>query len=70
MAPTQPSPESSTREQMIVEAWAQGLNVGAVMILILLVLCNYRHKALLHKLILSEVGVWRITLQPLCLANC
>lgn len=55
MAPTQPSPESSTREQIIVEAWAQGLNVGAIVILILLVLCNYRHKALLHKLILSEL---------------
>ncbi|KAI8719779.1 Non-specific serine/threonine protein kinase [Fusarium sp. LHS14.1] len=55
MAPTQPSPESSTREQMIVEAWAQGLNVGAIVILILLVLCNYRHKALLHKLVLSEL---------------
>ncbi|RSM18746.1 hypothetical protein CDV31_002466 [Fusarium ambrosium] len=55
MAQTQPSPESSTREQIIVEAWAQGLNVGAIVILILLVLCNYRHKALLHKLILSEL---------------
>lgn len=56
MAPTQTSPEGSTREQIIIEAWGQGLNVGAVVILILLVLCNYRRKALLHKLILSEVG--------------
>jgi hypothetical protein len=55
MASNQNSPYVTTREQAVVEAWSQGFNVGAVVILILLVLCNYRRKTLLHKLILGEV---------------
>jgi hypothetical protein len=55
MASNQDSPYVTTREQAVVEAWSQGFNVGAVVILILLVLCNYRRKTLLHKLILGEL---------------
>ncbi|MCJ1465986.1 hypothetical protein MMC07_004605 [Pseudocyphellaria aurata] len=39
----------------IVEAWGQGFNIGALIILILLVFCNYRAGVLLHKLILLEL---------------
>lgn len=55
MSTNQNSPYVTTREQAVVEAWSQGFNVGAIVILILLVLCNYRKKTLLHKLILGEV---------------
>ncbi|CAF3580302.1 hypothetical protein SNK05_011769 [Fusarium graminearum] len=55
MATNQNSPYVTTREQAVVEAWSQGFNIGAVVILILLVLCNYRRKTLLHKLILGEL---------------
>lgn len=44
-----------TMEQYVVEAWAQGFNFGSLVILILLVLCNYRAGVFLHKLILLEV---------------
>lgn len=43
-------------QQVIVEAWAQGFNVGGLVLLVLLVLCNYRRHVLLHKLILLEVS--------------
>jgi hypothetical protein len=42
-------------EDVIVEGWAEGFQVGALVILILLVVCNYRRHVLLHKLILLEV---------------
>ncbi|CAI6091125.1 unnamed protein product [Clonostachys chloroleuca] len=54
-APGDPVAANLTREQAIVEAWAQGFSVGSVVILILFVLCNYRRKILLHKLILLEL---------------
>jgi len=38
-----------------LEAWAQGYNVGALIILMLIVFCNYRSGIWLHKLILLEV---------------
>lgn len=40
-----------------MEAWAQGYNVGSLVILILIVFCNYRSGILLHKLILLEVSI-------------
>ena len=43
----------------ILEAWAEGYMVGSLVILILIVACNYRRRVLLHKLILLEVGVPR-----------
>ncbi|KLO84785.1 uncharacterized protein LW93_5067 [Fusarium fujikuroi] len=49
-----PNPDVTTRAQQVLEAWSQGFNVGAVIILLLLVLCNYRKNTLLHKLILGE----------------
>ena len=54
--PGDPTAENNTLEQVIVEAWGQGLNVGAIVILILIVLCNYRRHVLLHKLVLLEVS--------------
>lgn len=40
---------------LILEAWGEGFSLGALIILILLVFCNYRVRVLLHKLILLEV---------------
>jgi hypothetical protein len=61
--PSEPWTGSSTREQIIVEAWGQGLNVGALIIIFLIVLCNYRAGVLLHKLILLELllALWHGT---------
>lgn len=53
-SPVEPLTGDDTRAQ-IVEAWGQGFNVGALVIIILIVLCNYRKNVLLHKLILLEV---------------
>jgi hypothetical protein len=50
-----PTRSSLTLEGGFLESWAQGFNVGALVILILIVFCNYRRRILLHKLILLEV---------------
>jgi hypothetical protein len=52
--------EAPDNIQTIVEAWAQGFNVGAFIVLILFTLCNYRGRVLLHKLILLELvfAIW------------
>jgi hypothetical protein len=42
---------------LILEAWAQGFMVGALMIMISVTLCNIRRGVLLHKLILLEVSI-------------
>ena len=39
----------------ILEAWAEGFYVGALIILMLIVLCNIRRHVWLHKLIMLEV---------------
>ncbi|KAF4120081.1 hypothetical protein GMORB2_3492, partial [Geosmithia morbida] len=39
----------------VVEAWGEGMHVGALAFVILIVLCNYRKHILLHKLILLEL---------------
>ncbi|PVH93580.1 hypothetical protein DM02DRAFT_481551, partial [Periconia macrospinosa] len=46
-----------------LEAWAQGFNVGSLIILILIVFCNYRSGIILHKLILLELvlALWHGT---------
>lgn len=46
---------SMTVNADILEAWAQGYMVGSLVILMLLVVCNYRKRVTLHKLILLEV---------------
>jgi hypothetical protein len=51
-----PTVENYSRSQIIIEAWAQGFNFGALVILVLFVLCNYRRGIVLHKLILLEVS--------------
>lgn len=45
-----------TTEGGFLEAWAQGYNVGSLIVLILIVFCNYRSGIWLHKLILLEVS--------------
>jgi hypothetical protein len=50
-----PTRASLNVEGGFLEAWAQGYNVGSLIILILIVFCNYRSGILLHKLILLEV---------------
>lgn len=50
-----PTRVSLTIEGGFLEAWAQGYNVGSLIILILIVFCNYRSGIWLHKLILLEV---------------
>ncbi|KAH6633038.1 hypothetical protein C7974DRAFT_163681 [Boeremia exigua] len=70
----EPTPEPSTRtspptrnslstEGGFLEAWAQGYNVGSLVILILIVFCNYRSGIWLHKLILLELvlALWHGT---------
>ncbi|KAF2626260.1 hypothetical protein BU25DRAFT_344148 [Macroventuria anomochaeta] len=70
----EPIPEPSTRtspptrsslstEGGFLEAWAQGYNVGSLVILILIVFCNYRSGIWLHKLILLELvlALWHGT---------
>ncbi|KAI4954919.1 hypothetical protein J4E86_006229 [Alternaria arbusti] len=58
-----PNRESMTTEGGFLEAWAQGYNVGALIILILIVFCNYRSGMWLHKLILLELvlAIWHGT---------
>ena len=51
----EPTRDSLTKEGGFLEAWAQGYNVGSLIILILIVFCNYRSGIWLHKLILLEV---------------
>ena len=53
--PSDPWVSKEERQQIIVEAWGQGLNVGSLVFITLIVLCNYRKNILLHKLILLEV---------------
>jgi len=60
-----PNRESMTTEGGFLEAWAQGYNVGALIILILIVFCNYRSGMWLHKLILLEVSLV-VALQANC----
>ncbi|EOA91790.1 hypothetical protein ACJQWK_03318 [Exserohilum turcicum] len=50
-----PTRSSMTLEGGFLEAWAQGYNVGSLIILILIVFCNYRSGIWLHKLILLEL---------------
>ncbi|KAF2812609.1 uncharacterized protein BDZ99DRAFT_367374, partial [Mytilinidion resinicola] len=52
-----------TLDGSILEAWAEGYNVGSLIILILIVFCNYRAKVMLHKLILLELvlALWHGT---------
>jgi hypothetical protein len=62
-----PTRESMTTEGGFLEAWAQGYNVGSLIILILIVFCNYRSGIWLHKLILLEVSLDDCSfLQMLC----
>jgi tetrahydromethanopterin S-methyltransferase subunit B len=52
---TPPTRENLSKEGGFLEAWTQGYNVGSLIMLILIVLCNYKSGIWLHKLILLEV---------------
>lgn len=54
-----PLRESLTEDGLILEAWGEGWNVGALIILLLIVICNYRNRIVLHKLILLEVNLFQ-----------
>lgn len=58
-----PTRDSLSPEGGFLEAWAQGYNVGSLIILILIVFCNYRSGIWLHKLILLELvlALWHGT---------
>ncbi|KAL5115862.1 hypothetical protein ACEQ8H_006264 [Pleosporales sp. CAS-2024a] len=58
-----PTRDSLTTEGGFLEAWAQGYMVGSLIILILIVFCNYRPRIWLHKLILLELilAIWHGT---------
>jgi hypothetical protein len=43
-------------EGLILESWAQGFMVGALVFMACVTVANMRRKVLLHKLILAEVG--------------
>lgn len=45
---------------LILEAWAQGFMVGALVIMACITVANMRKKVLLHKLILVEVRWWQM----------
>ena len=46
---------SLDQSDMILEAWGEGFNLGALIIILLILFCNYRVGVLLHKLIFLEV---------------
>ncbi|KAF2036624.1 hypothetical protein EK21DRAFT_51724 [Setomelanomma holmii] len=58
-----PTRNSMSVEGGYLEAWAQGYNVGSLIILVLIVFCNYRSGIWLHKLILLELvlAIWHGT---------
>ncbi|KAF7513973.1 hypothetical protein GJ744_006587 [Endocarpon pusillum] len=58
-----PTKASLTPDDLTLEAWGEGYHVGSLVILLLLVLCNYRRHVLLHKLILLELffALWHGT---------
>lgn len=43
---------------LVLEAWAQGLMLGSLVIMAAITIANMRRKVLLHKLILFEVGLF------------
>lgn len=49
--PTKPSDPA----QLTLEAWSQGMMVGALVFMVVLTVANMRRKTMLHKLILIEV---------------
>jgi hypothetical protein len=57
--PSKPLKSDMTQIGLVVEAWGEGFNVGALIILMLIVVCNLRRRVLLHKLILLEVCIAR-----------
>ncbi|KAF1922976.1 uncharacterized protein M421DRAFT_45160, partial [Didymella exigua CBS 183.55] len=58
-----PTRQSLSTEGGFLEAWAQGYYAGSLVILILIVFCNYRRGRWLHKLILLELvlALWHGT---------
>lgn len=51
--PTQP-------DALVLEAWGQGMLVGALLVMLAITIANMRRRVLLHKLILAEVSLSKI----------
>lgn len=49
--------EGLSSDGLVLESWAQGFEVGALIIMACVTVANMRKGVLLHKLILLEVGV-------------
>ncbi|EED14769.1 conserved hypothetical protein [Talaromyces stipitatus ATCC 10500] len=69
-----PDSEKVTRptepDALVLEAWGQGLLVGALLVMFAITIANMRRRVLLHKLILAELflamfhGTWIFTHEP------
>lgn len=44
-------------DALVLEAWGQGLLVGALLVMFAITIANMRKRVLLHKLILAEVSM-------------
>lgn len=51
-------------EEVIVEAWSQGLMVGGLLVMAVMTIGAMRKSNLLHKLILFEVSVPLVVITP------
>lgn len=60
-----PTRSNMSLDEAIVETWAQGFNVGGIIILILFVICNYSRGRILHKLILCQASAHVNAAKPL-----
>jgi hypothetical protein len=55
MAPQLKSGKPTNPDHLTLEAWSQGMMVGALVIMSMITIANMRAGVLLHKLILLEV---------------
>ncbi|RAO69999.1 uncharacterized protein BHQ10_006011 [Talaromyces amestolkiae] len=70
MSTTGPDNRPTEPESLVLEAWGQGMMVGALVVMAALTMANMRKGVLLHKLILAELilgmghGTWIFTTFP------
>lgn len=57
MSITRPDNRPTEPEALVLEAWGQGMMVGALVVMAALTIANMRKGVLLHKLILAEVSL-------------
>lgn len=56
MSPKRPANRTTDLDALVLEAWGQGMMVGALVVMTALTVANMRKGVLLHKLILAEVS--------------